>query len=998
MTAVPSSLPLSLRATCTLSLGVALLVCAVIFSYTRAIAFPKAQDKSFRTLLTAAEEQAPDVLTLIQQHLSHFPDDHAAIFLAGEVAARMFQHDMAIQYYKDLPCDSGQWELLAQLGLAKRYRVLGMMLQEEQSLRHVLSLDPTHSDANHRLGHLLQVQGRTWESAGCFMMQLRRGKCRGDELLGVATTERFFRADEDIDHSASSANKPEAIASLGDARRFLFENRNSEAEAILRSVIAESPQIGEAQGRLGRLIFERGSMAEFLAWRGVLPEAARQHPEVWFVQGLQARRLGQTEGAIFCFLRAIELSPNHLPANVQIGGCLELAGEDEAAQFFTQRASLLSELETILNLLRDQVDETLILKAVERLTKLHRYWEAAGWLHVLAQLGLPDDSMRPKASEWSGLARRDPQQNAGFSVTLKSLGLEKFHEPNWGTAADESFSPSAAPANDIEEAVVLALDDEAAAAGIQVQYYEGTKAENRLEHIFNVVGGGIAAVDFDNDGWPDLHIAQASDWKTPQGDPVWIDSLYRNIRGQHFVDIAVAANLVEPGFSHGLCAEDFDQDGFTDIMVCNLKANRLFRNNGDGSFLDVTEAAGIAGNEWSIGGIIADFNGDGLPDVYVGNYSELHETTAKICYRSAGQQMACTPDVLKAEPDRLYLNKGDGSFADITEASGIRETSGRALGMIGWDFTGNGRTSLFVANDTSANFLFHNLQTDPSGIPQFQEEGILRGVAFDGDGNAQASMGVAAGDANNDGQIDLFVTNFANESNTFYSQSRDGFFNDVTRQVKLRDSSYTMLGFGTQFADIDGDGWEDLLAANGHVDQSADSPDADRMKPQVFRNLKGESFTEIPAEKCGSYFAQTYLGRAVATLDWNRDGRLDFGVSHIHSPFSLVTNRTEWTGRSFVVKLTGRQGTRAATGARIRVRIGGVDFFRFAIAGDGYLVTNDPRYFFAVPAGQEIEQVEIHWPGGLVQSWESVSTLAESEVMFVEGRPQAYVLESLRRN
>ena len=376
----PSS-PLGSRATGAFSLAVAVLVGAAVLICARAIAFPAARDHSFRSILAAVEEQDPSVSARIQKHLSQYPADNEAIFLAGEIASRMFQHQQAIQYYRMLPRDGAQWALLAELGLARRYRVLGMMLEEEQSLRHVLSLDPTHADANHRLGHLLQVQGRTWESASCFMMQLRRGKCRGDELLGVATTERFFRADEEVDHSAANAEKPQAIASLGDARRFLFENRNSEAEAILRSIVAESPQIGEAQGRLGRLIFERGRAAEFLAWRGVLPESARQHPEVWFVQGLQARRMGQTEGAIFCFLRAIELSPNHLPANVQIGGCLELAGEVDAAQFFTQRASLLSELETILNLLRDQVDEALILKAVERLTKLHRYWEASGWLH-----------------------------------------------------------------------------------------------------------------------------------------------------------------------------------------------------------------------------------------------------------------------------------------------------------------------------------------------------------------------------------------------------------------------------------------------------------------------------------------------------------------------------------------------------------------------------------------------------------------------------------------
>ncbi len=972
-----------------------LLLGAGIVVGLRCFLFPSKQEQSFRSILLAIDEQSPEAFMSLQKHVDDYPDDFAGVFLAGEVASKMFQHDLAIQYYRRLPRDAGEWQLLADLGLAKRYRILGMMLQEEQCLRQVLSLDSTNGEANHRLGHLLQVQGRTWESAECFIMQLRRGKCRGDELLGVATTERFFRADEDVEHSVSKTEQPQAIASLGDARRFLFENRNAEAEEILKKIVAESPQIGEAQGRLGRLIFERGQIAEFLTWRGLLPEAAMQHPEVWFVQGLQARRMGQTAGAVYCFLRAIRLSPNHLPANLQIGGCLEILGKKEVAEFFTQRAALLSELETILNLLRDQVDEPLILKAVERLVKLQRYWEACGWLHVLAQLGSPDNPARPTAGQWANIARRDPQQNAGFATMLKSLELEEFTEPNWSTLSSDTLSNARTSERPSTELVLLALNDEAKVSGIDVQYFEGTESANRLEHIFNVVGGGVGALDFDNDGWADLHVAQANDWRHPKISNAWMDKLYRNVRGQNFADVAVNANLLEPGFTHGICAEDFDQDGFTDILVCNLGANRLFKNNGDGSFLDVTETAGIAGNEWSIGGIIADLNGDRFPDMYVGNYSNLQETAAKICHRAEGQEMACTPDVLTAASDRLYLNRGDGTFEDITDVSSIRETSGRALGMIGWDFTGSGRISLFVANDTSANFLFMNLETDSFGIPKFQEEGILRGVAFDGDGNAQASMGVAAGDANNDGKIDLFITNFANESNTLYSQNLDSFFYDVTRQVDLRDSSYTMLGFGTQFADLDGDGWEDLLVSNGHVDQSTNSPGADMMKPQVFRNLNGQRFSEIPPEKCGSYFENTYLGRAVATLDWNKDGQLDFGISHIHAPFSLVTNRTPWSGQSFVMSVVGRRGAREATGAKIRVRIGGQNYFRFVIAGDGYLVTNEPKLFFAVPAGQQLEEIEIHWPGGQVQFWKSVAEFAGEEVKFVEGRPQPYVLESI---
>jgi tetratricopeptide (TPR) repeat protein len=945
--------------------------------------------RSLKNAFSAFEQQEPDAAELIRQHAVRFPDDLSGIYLAAEAAAKAFDHEQAIELYKKLPRDHSQWEVLADHGLSRRYRVLGMMLEEEKCLRNVLSIDPFHSDANHRLGHLLQVQGRTWESAAPFMMQIRRGKCRGDELMGVATTERFFRADDDIDHATSRAKIPKAVFTLGNTRRLLFENKIAEAEELLKTIVKESPNLGEAQGRLGRIIVDRGLTSEFMEWRAALPEAARMHPEVWFVHGLQARRSGMTEGAVFCFHRALQLSPNHLPANVQIAACLELVGESESAQIFKHRVEILSELETVLNLLRDSVDQTLILKAADRMAQLQRFWEATGWLYVSSQLDFPTDPDQPAAvvQQWTEAAKCDPQQNAGFSQMLAGLELDRFTEPDWARLSPTDRPLEDSSRNDQHDLPHLLLSDDALPLGVDFQYYEGTRYEDRLQHIFNVVGGGVAAIDFDHDGWTDLHLAQGNDWKNPNQDPTPIDALYRNIRGRKFVELAGVANLLESGFSHGICAEDFDLDGFTDLYVCNLGANRLFRNNGDGSFEDVSATAGVAGDEWSIGSVMTDLSGDGLPDLYVGNYTKLRETAEKICMNADGTQMACTPDVLIAESDRLYLNLGDGSFRDITKESDIQENSGRALGMIGWDFSGQGRVSLFVANDTSANFYFENTGTDSEGVPHFREEGVLKGLAFDADGNAQASMGVASGDADNDGRIDLFITNFANESNTFYSQGEDGSFYDQTRQRDLRDSGFHMLGFGTQFADLDGDGWDDLFATNGHVDKSILEPEGEKMQPQIFYNLQGGSFVEIPGNSLGEFFQKKYLGRGLATLDWNRDGKSDFAVTHLHSRFSLVTNHSNWNSSPLRIHLISNPG-RTTIGARVRVRIANQDYYRLSIAGDGYMTTNEADLTFAVPPATEIDELEVTWPNGKLQSWET--TDLSGSIVLIQDRSQIY--------
>jgi tetratricopeptide (TPR) repeat protein len=954
--------------------------------------FPSERVVSLQAIRSAVEAQSADVNVLIDTHLQRFSDDPSAVFIAGQLAAGDHHHQVAIEAFSRLPRDGGHWELQAELGIARQYRVTAGMVDEERHLRNVLRLDPVHADANHRIGHLLQVQGRTWESEAHFLMQIQRGKCRGDELIAVATTERFFRADERLDQAAKGVEGGNEIALLGDARRMLFENRSSEARSLLSRIVAELPELGEAQGRLGRIVVENGDFDEFIRWRGALPEAARQHPEVWYVQGVQARRIGQAEGAAYCFLQAIRLSPNHLPANAQIAGCLDSIGRKDASLVFKDRSKVLSELEGVFNLLRTSVDAELIFRASDGLGKLGRYWEAAGWQYVLTFLEeTPPELYHPNRSQWAVLAPKDAQQNAGFRQLLDSLELADLHEPNWGVAEtgreghdDRDLNPSEIS----PERIDWQLTDRAAEVGISFKYYEGTTEETRLQHIFNVVGGGVGAIDFDLDGWPDLYLAQANDWRDPQLQPQYVDQLFRNRIGESFVDVTGIVGIVETGFSHGVTGGDFDQDGFPDIHVSNKGANRLFRNNGDGTFEDVSDFAAISGSGWTISSIFADLSGDGLPDLYVGNYSPITETETKECHRSPGVPMSCAPDLLVAESDRLYLNRGDGTFQDITDASGIRESSGRGLALVAWDFAGDGRLSLFVANDTSANFLYVNQGASPDGIPIFQEEGILRGLAFDADGNAQASMGIAAGDPNHDGLVELFVTNFAHESNTLYAQVERGSFIDMTRQYLLRDPSFGMLGFGTQFADLDGDGWEDLVAVNGHVDQSGDTSSTDRMRPQIFRNKQGNAFEEVSADSLGSYFQAGHLGRSLAVCDWNRDGKSDFAITRLHAPFSLISNLTPSPGKSLSIRLVAKSGTRDATGATIRARIDGKDVYRMFTAGDGYMSTNCNTVVFAGIQTTHVESIEVSWSKGLVQRWDLVPV--HHEIILVEGVDAAF--------
>lgn len=952
----------------------------------RPACLPTAQESSTRSIVNLLDERHSSALATAEEHVRRFPNDPLGIALAAEAASQQSRHELAIRHYRQLPRDGGQWQFLSEYGQGRRREAQAQISQAEQHYQSALKLHPLDLEANVHLGHLLQSSGRVWEAGPHFYVQLLLGRCRGDDLLGMSATDRFFRQDERLESAGLAFDPPEPLIQLAIARKRIQENQLGEAEELLRSVIAMRPELGEAQGRLGRLLSDQGNPAAFEMWRRQLPESAPPHPEVWFSLGLQARRSGQTAGAARCFLEALRLSPNHLAANVQISACLEQLGQAEIAGQFAERGTILAEQETNLNLLRTDLVESLLQKTVHNFAALGRYWEATGWCYAMRWVDIPQEFPTQSFAQWQPRAVRSPTQNAAESLPTLLLNRDKYPLPSWPDA-------STFPANSLagsESAGVWSLRENAREVGIDFTYEEGTTEETRMNHIFSTVGGGMGVIDFDQDGWPDLHLAQAQDWRNPEPQPTRTDKLYHNMGGERFEEISVPAGIAEVGFSHGVAVGDLNQDGFPDLYIGNKGLNRLYLNAGDGTFEDVTDASGTAGDaeDWTTSSVFADLNGDGAPDLYVLNYSPVTPTAQKICRDANGREMSCTPDILLACPDRLFLNNGDGTFRDSTQPSGIVDPNGRGLGVIVWPYGHDHRLGLFIANDTTENYLFVNQGNAATGTPLFREQGVVRGVAFDVDGNAQASMGVAAADANRDGELDLFVTNFFNDSNTYFSRQADGYFNDLTRPYNLRNASFKMLGFGCQFADLNCDGWPDIIATNGHVDQLTSDGTMDRMPPQVFRNLGGKRFEEVPSSQLGPFFKGRYLGRGLAVLDWNRDGRTDVGISHLHAPFALLTNQLQGTSSAdgaLTIRLIGTRGCREATGAVISVQSAGQTIYSLEIGGSGFLVTNERRHEFSgLPRGGPC-LVSVRWPDGNMQTWENV--VPGQSVILIEGHP-----------
>ena len=779
------------------------------------------------------------------------------------------------------------------------------------------------------------------------------------------------------------ADPDDVVPLMGRARLLLFKAFNDEGEELLRKIISKRPDIIEAHAQLGVVIVSESREQDFLDWHANLPPEADGHPEIWWVRATQARREGRTEEAIRCAWEALKLDPNHLGATFQLAQLLGSANQPKAAQAFADRASRLELLATNLHdvLLREGTPERM-LRCAGLCEELGRIWEAWGW-HIALKTHHRAEAQEHELQRLEALLTRDMPQTLPAQQLASQFDYSHYPLPAWSREA------IATPETQMTNSSAARFEDVAAAVGLMWRYENGAPATGPGFMVYQSIGGGAAAVDFDADGLPDLYLPQASDVAPLEEQPPRaMDSLIRNVRGQA-VDVSTLALPGSYDYGFGVGMGDFDGDGFQDLYIANAQKNTLLHNRGDGTFEQSELPPGENDRTWSASTLIVDLNGDGLPDLYDVNYCGGERPFTHICLREDSNiARTCIPTEFQAADDRLLLNRGDGTFEDVSADSGILVPEGRGLGIIAAQFDSTPGLDLYVTNDMSANFLFLN-RTDPAeSTPKFTERGVISGTAYDSDGRPQASMGIAADDADGDGLLDLFLTHFFNESNTFYRQQPGQFFTDDTAIVGLRVPSMQTLGFGTQFLDADLDGWPDLVVTNGHVDDFTESGMPFQMKPQFFSNLEG-SFTEVAPEGLGDFFMQESLGRGLARLDWNRDLRDDFVVSRLLDNASLVLNRTELAGNAIAIRLSGRQD-RDAIGTRVTVTIDGREIVRQMVGGDGFACSNERQMIFGLGDAAVVDSVKVEWPSGGIA--EAANLNIDARYHFVESRPEPFLL------
>ncbi len=520
-----------------------------------------------------------------------------------------------------------------------------------------------------------------------------------------------------------------------------------------------------------------------------------------------------------------------------------------------------------------------------------------------------------------------------------------------------------------------------AAAGITFTHFRGNDGIPINREIF---GPGVCVADFDGDGYQDIYFVNGRDLYN-RGIAA-SNALYRNNGDFTFTDVTQHAGVPGTGYGLGCVWGDFDNDGFPDLYVTQYGRDVLYHNNGDGTFTDVTDKAGVAGTEFGTlfhsGATFFDYDRDGHLDLYVGGYVDLGPDSSRYCTIS-GTRTSCPPSAYKGTPNVLYHNNGDGTFTNVTKSAKIFQPHGKNLAVGAADYDNDGWPDLFVANDGLNAYLYHN---EHNGT--FEEIGTISGMALASRGSPMAAMCISLGDYDNDGSLDLFISDFQGSSDHLWHNDGKGSFDEVSDQAGITIATRGVLGFGGGFFDYDNDGWLDLFVANGHV-----YPEVEQVSPDVrfkqinslFHNDGKGKFVEM-TKLAGPDFQLPSVGRGVAFADFDNDGAVDVVVGNNGGPPLLLRN-TGVSGNHFInFRLVGMASNRDAMGARIRLVADGMSQIREIEGGGSYLSQSDLRANFGLGKATRVTSVDITWPSGKKQSFRDLE--ADKFYRIEEGKDQ----------
>jgi ASPIC and UnbV. len=526
----------------------------------------------------------------------------------------------------------------------------------------------------------------------------------------------------------------------------------------------------------------------------------------------------------------------------------------------------------------------------------------------------------------------------------------------------------------------IQFSDVTAQAGIRFKHNSGAYGKHYLPET---VGAGCAFLDYDNDGWQDILLVNSTNWPDHKGAKSF-PALYHNNKNGSFTDVTKEAGLAVEMYGLGCAAADYDNDGNTDIYITCLGGNHLFHNAGNGKFVDVTAKAGVGDNGFSTSAAWFDYDKDGKLDLFVCNYVEWSIDKDLFCTLDGKNKSYCTPESYKGQSAKLYHNRGDGSFEDVTERAGLKDPTSKSLGIALLDYDNDGWTDLFVANDTQPNKLYHN-----NGNGTFTDNAMTAGVAFSEEGKARAGMGVDAADYDGSGHQSLIIGNFSNEMMALYHNEGTGLFIDEAPTSTIGQASLLTLSFSCFFFDYDLDGLPDIFAANGHVsdDISTVQPKVKYAEPpHLFRNLGKKKFEEV-ADKIGRAFQQAMVGRGAAYGDFDNDGDLDLLIMSNNGPARLLRNDGGNQNNLLRIKTIGTTSNHDGIGAKVTLKFADQrKLWGIVKTGSSYCSQSELPLTFGLAKADKVASIEIAWPSGRVDTLTDVA--ANQMITVQEGKGQ----------
>ncbi|MCH2124447.1 MAG: FG-GAP-like repeat-containing protein [Pirellulaceae bacterium] len=937
------------------------------------------EDKDFRTAGLIAEEV-----------LSTEPENNQALLMAGFAAANQQRFEEAVDFFNEIPDSYPDAAVDAR---TQTGRILAYELRDLPAaismLERAVDLDPQSDEANVYLALLYGVSGRGRDAElhrinlirleQIDTIQLYLLSQGGESVENASMLEGFYRI---------TPEDPGIL--LGKARNTLQNRDFEQADKFAQKSLEKNPDLLEASVIRGQVALAQENLQAFADWSNSLSEVADGNSSIWILRAQFAERTEQPQAAMRCFWESLKLDPNNQLANYRLGQLLAKTDRAEDAEAFLQRASQLQQYSNLVTGAVMGKFPGAFEGAVTKARALGLTWETRGWAQAaLKEPRVGDSPWALQAIDDTGkllhrvkTSRTDPDSFIAKQIDLAALPLpdnKNFESQAHSAATDE-----------IESRV--RFEDLSESAGINFQFFNSGKPKDSQQYMHETTGGGVGIIDFDNDHWPDIYLTQGVHWPPSETASDFSDTLFRNRGDGSFERANRPAGIHETRFSQGVTVGDFDNDGFQDIFVANIANNRLYRNNGDGTFVDWTSRIPSDFVNWTTACVMADFNGDGLPDVFATNYLAGMDVFSRQCTYGT-LTSTCTVHYFSGTQDQIWVNLGDGTFKEMTNTTGIITDFGRGLGLVAADFDDNGNLDLYIGNDGEANLLFQNTTKADADRPAFFENGLLTGVALSGQGSSQSSHGIATGDVNSDGRLDVFMTNYYMESDTLLIQGEDGTFTDATRAAGLELSGQEHVRFGTQFIDADLDGHLDLLTTGGDVGRFPDPKRSYFGKPLFFQNSGEGTFSRVSAASLGTYFAQQHLGRGMAKLDWNRDGRQDIVVSHLDQQTALLTNQTEKTNHSLQIRLVGVKSPREAIGATVIAKAQERRWTQQLTAGDGYFSSNQHLLTLGLGQVESLDELQIRWPSGEIDTYSNIPV--DHEVMIIEGHSEIHLMPNV---